>query len=181
MVKLFCLLSVTVGVLSCQADDDLIKYVATIADGMAKIPECSQVERHLGDADHFIVHFGSRRQPLEWQTEVFFKGRYSLTMVVNVTVDYDNNKIVKTDGKATFFLIEYKKIEKLEDGRFSASVAMQKQFGLVEWNEIVSKNCDFGVVGVKIEDSPIPHFPDYVMAIRRDRVHIPKGKQGDKK
>lgn len=88
-------LALILGVfISCG--DPMSDYVKTVQSGIAKLPWPKQIENLLGDADHFITHYGFSPGPKEWQTDVYFYGRYELTMVVNVDIDYGKH-IVKTN------------------------------------------------------------------------------------
>jgi hypothetical protein len=75
------------------------------------------MEEQFGTADHFITHFGSRGKTTNrWNTEVFFGGRYTLTMQVDVHVDYDKNQI-EVVGEPVFYLVEAESIDVFDDGR----------------------------------------------------------------
>ena len=112
-------LAIVLAVVPACHRDSAQDYVATVQHGLSVIPQCEQIEELLGEADHFITHYGFGKQPLVWNTEVHFNGGFSLTMQMDVFVDYSTNEVRPTDT-ATFMLLEYGDIEVSDGGVVSA-------------------------------------------------------------
>ena len=153
-------------------------YKRAVRSGLAMIPEASQVEDTFGDSDHFISYSGSRELGNTWNTEVFFYGRYVLTMQVKVRMGYSFDKVLEVLGEPQFFLSEVDYVEFDENGQIGVRYktdgpvsTIPYPFSLAKWKKVYAANGDFSVIGCKLDkDHPVPHFSDYVYAIRRDRI-----------
>ena len=55
-------------------------YQNALQSGMKKIPEARQMDEIFTQVDHFIAYHGDRSLGNSWKTQVFFHGRYVLTM-----------------------------------------------------------------------------------------------------
>lgn len=149
-------------------------YKKTVLSAASVLPEAVQIENLYGDADHFITHYakefsGATRQ---WNSEAYFGGRYSITMQVNVLVDYKNNRISQVVDSPTFVLIEYYQVDHLQDGRLVAHSRGGKIFTLDEWKKFHASGGDFSALGLKKDSNPTEGFDDYVAAFRKDRIHV---------
>ena len=146
-----------------------------VKDGFTKIPQAGEIEDLLGEADHFISYSGPGVKQ-DWNTEVYFAGRYRLTMQVDVKVNSSSSKNLDVIGEPTFCLGEITRVEVAPNGSvrvFSDQPCQHAKFGVKEWNKVVQAKGDFSVVGVAIKkDQPVPNFEQFVEAMRRGRVQV---------
>ena len=160
----------------CQRSGfNMERYKSAVKDGFTKIPQACEIENLLGEADHFISYSGPDVRQ-DWNTEVYFAGRYRLTMQVEVKVDRDFSRVVEVIGEPAFYLSEIAQVELNANGTFSAGTdgsGQQAVFGMKEWNKIVQSKGDFSLVGVHIKKGqPVPNFEKFVEAMRRPRVRV---------
>jgi hypothetical protein len=76
----------------------LEEYTAACKSAATRLPVAVEFEELFpGKTDHFITHFGFNRHGGDktntWNSEAYFSGRYSLTMQIEVKVDYWANTI----------------------------------------------------------------------------------------
>lgn len=145
---------------------------------MQKLEASRLLNANYGDVDNFIVHFGTSGQPLEWQTVAFVDGRFILTFVVPVTVDYSKRTVTKA-GACKFYL---QAIEKViagpgipDEGGWGCiyDTKLQTTFAMDEWTKFVSSGFDLTSLGIPEDEIySIPHWKEYVRACRKDRVSI---------
>jgi len=64
------------------------------------------MEALFGEGDHFITHYGFSPGPKQWNTEVFFGGRYTLTLQVDVTIDNQKHLVLTNVTAPKFYLVE---------------------------------------------------------------------------
>jgi len=151
-------------------------YKKTVASAKNAIPAAVQIEELYGDADHFIIHYGpnfiDKNGANTWNTEVFFGGRYSLTMQVDVVIDYKQHRIVKMLCEPKFKLAETTKVEILTDGRVMAHGGEGKFFSLSEWERLYEKSGDLSAIGFQNKVIEVVNFDRLVTSARRDRVHV---------
>jgi hypothetical protein len=164
----------------CNQMDFLDRYNMAVKSGFSQIPEAKEIEDLLGEADHFIGYSGSS-VPKTWNTEVYFGGRYVLTMQVEVETTRDFSTITRVLGEPKFYFHEVREAF-IENGQWGARFVSQNQreFGRKEWRQIVAAKGDFSVIGIKLDrNRPIRDFDQYVKAIRRDRLRVapPEGKK----
>jgi len=172
-MKLFCLM-ICLGMClcSCEQRPDMNCYIETVKHGLTVVQESNEIEAMLGDSDHFITHFGAGKQPLIWNTEVYFGGGYCLTMQVDVIADYDACKVDMMVGDMRFHLVEYGVIEERGGGQMSASIVSDIAFSSSEWKTIVQNNGDFSVLDITVKHNFIPGFSKYVASIRSARICV---------
>lgn len=150
------------------------EYKATVRSARAVLPIAVQMEEVFPIADHFITHFGFDSGPKMWNTEVFFGGRYTLTMQVDVEIDYKAKTITKVVGEPKFYLHEVQNIQILPDGRASSSYNSrnEKRFGSAEWEKIRQANGELSTLGLTANTEAVQHFDEYVSQWRRDRIRV---------
>ena len=86
------------------------------------------MEKLFGEADHFIGRYGDP-DGSDWISEVFFSGRYQLTLQVTVRVDARKNEATAIDGELRFFVTEIRSVEQVGD-RVLARHGESFDFGL---------------------------------------------------
>jgi len=70
------------------------------------------METLFGEGDHFIVHYGSSSGAGPWQTVVFFYGRYTLTLEVDIEIDNIHHALQNPfSGPPHFYLNEVASIQ----------------------------------------------------------------------
>lgn len=149
-------------------DFDKNRYREAVRDGFTKIPQACQVEELFGEADHFISYSGSRDVRQDWNTEVFFLERYSLTMQVEVKVNREFSRITSVVGEPMFYLTEFESI----DGS-TAKFGRSHDFTLADWNRVVDADGDLSVIGIAIKkDAPVADFERYVKQYRASRIEV---------
>jgi hypothetical protein len=146
-------------------------------EGIQKLEASRQMNAHYAEVDNFIVHFGFGKQ-LEWQTVAFIEGRFELTLVVPVTVDY-SNRTVTPAGAPKFNLWAVKQVTvgpgTPDEGGWGGDfdTELERTFGMAEWAKFVSSGFDLTSLGIpKDEIHPIPYWKEYVRGWRKDRVPI---------
>lgn len=155
----------------------LADYLATVESAATRLPVAVEFEELFpGQTDHFITHYGLNRHGGDrtntWNSEAYFDGRYSLTMQVEVVVDYENNTVTPA-GEPKFYLIEYRRVKDNRDGTYNASSGEGAIFGEKEWREIYRNGGDFSVVDLPIrQDDPIPNMTGFVEGMRRPRIPV---------
>lgn len=150
-------------------------YVKTVESARHVIETAVQMEQLFRTADHFITEYGFKSGPRIWNTEVYFGGRYRLTMQVEIEIDYNRDRIIRTLTEPQFHLTEVGKIEVLADGRvYSENVKKpgQETFGLPEWRRVFAAGGDWSVIGFTIDKSSVQHFDEFVEAWRRPRIAV---------
>lgn len=143
-------------------------------NGIQKLEPSRLLNAHYGEVDNFIVHFGFGKQPLEWQTVAFIEGRFELTFVQPVIVDY-RKRIVTPAGEPKFYLHAARTIRLVEGGRTETTYdgKLQREFGQAEWDKFVASGFDLTSLGIpKREIHPIPRWKHHVNGSRKDRVLI---------
>lgn len=147
-------------------------YRAAHLSAKQSLPIAVQMEELFGDADHFITHFGfSGEKSNTWNTEVFFDGRYRLTMQVEIVIDYKKNTFVPSDDYK-FYLIEVKQL-KVRDGKVDgAKLGQNYRFSAEDWEKVYARGGDFSAIGIELRDEPLPRFDEYVQSWRRPRIPI---------
>ena len=153
----------------------LASYDLAIVDGLAKIPAATEIESTFGDSDHFITHFGFLSEKSNtWNTEVYFGNAYSLTMQVDVICDARDGLITKVIGEPKFWLLVHSKIEPTDNGGEMASISQQHELTLAQWRQVYAAQGDFSVVGIQLDQSPVPGFAKFVAAVRAPRRQVPR-------
>ena len=171
-------LSVLVGsafvFVSCSRSWTWADYAAIHKDGTQKLPACRQMNTNYAEVDNFIVHFGSGKQPLEWHTVAYIEGRFELTYVQPVTVDYAKQTVTAA-GNPRFYLHAAETIRMLDAERAQVTYdsKLQREFGKAEWDEFAASGFDLTTLGIpKIEIYPVQHWKERVHGARKDRVPI---------
>lgn len=159
---------------SCGRTWTWTDYMAIHKDGMQKLEASRQINANYGEVDNFIVNFGIRKQPLEWQTVAFVDGRFALTYVQPVTVDY-SKRTVTPAGDPKFNLVAAKSVHLSPGGTVATTYErkLQRDFGKAEWDKFVVSGYDLTSLGIpKDEIHQIPNRSKSVRSFRIDRVPI---------
>ena len=169
-LKLF-LLSGAVAMSTISCGSGYGGYVATIRSARTTLPIAVEIERQFGSADHFITHYGFRTEKTNiWNTEVFFGGRYTLTMQVEIEIDYGRNTF-KPVADPKFYLLETLDVDSRTEQvhtRFSHDF----KFSLEEWMNVYKNKCNFSVIGIDLNNEPVADFDAYIHARRSPRVPV---------
>jgi hypothetical protein len=162
---------------SCIGGDEMSEmsdYVRTTQSGIARLPWPKQMEQLFGDSDHFITEYGFSPGPRIWNTEVFFYGRYSLALQVDVAIDYKAHTVVTNVGPPKFYLYEVGSLVYNSSGLDGAKIAKSWVFNGAQWDKLVASKGDWSALGISVKtNSPIPDFDSYANAERSPRVRIP--------
>ena len=138
------------------------------------LPWAVQIEKIFGDSDHFITGLTPTETSPVWNTEVFFGGRYSLTMQVDVNVDYIDQKVMpKSDP--VFYLFEFVEVVESGNGQVTSTIGKQMTFGLEEWRLLFQSSGDFSLIGFELNTQPTENFGKKVAAARKPRVKVTLG------
>lgn len=159
----FCLVS-------CGPGPD---YRATVLSGIGILPWPKQMETLFGEGDHFITHYGFDTQPKQWNTEVYFGGRYVLTLQVDVAINHKDKSVVTNTTPATFYLTDMGIIHKMPDGSMTTRPANGWILDEEQWSRLVAAQGDWSAVGISLRSNdPVPDFDEYVRAKREPRVRV---------
>jgi hypothetical protein len=136
------------------------------------IPIALDIEEfYRKDVSHFITHFGMPGNKF-WNTEVFFGGRYVLSLQVPVTVDHQRDT-VNAVGPSVLVLTEIQKVVRLENGNAQASTGRSWTFDETDWTNIAEYGViDFSRVGVKTDQSAVANFDFYKSEVLKDRIPV---------
>jgi hypothetical protein len=146
-------------------------YQKALQSGLQMIPQSREIQEVLGDADHFISYHGSLVSGCEWNTEVFFGGRYCLTMQVPVRMGKDFDKVLAVVGEPAFDLVEVEEIR--EDGLVIYNRRAERRFGAKEWSKVYKAHGDFSAIDIKLQKGPpVKNFDKHVQQVRKDRVRV---------
>lgn len=153
--------------------DEMGDYKQTVRSGLATLPWPKEMEALFGEGDHFITHYGFSPGPKEWNTEVYFGGRYRLTMQVDVEIDYKKHTIEKYTSPPKFYLWEIGPLTREKGEVFGAKIANQWVFDEAKWRKLVEATGDWTAIGLSVKkDNPIPGFDEYVKGWRAPRVQV---------
>jgi hypothetical protein len=151
-------------------------YLAIHRDGVESLPWAKQIDEQYDNVDHFITHFGFGEQPLLWNSEVFFGGRFTLSMTVLVNVDY-KKRTVTAAGAPNFFLVAAKAVHVFPGGGIQrdSDTSLDRKFDQRKWDEFVSSGYDLAVLDIPpAAQKPVANFDKLAQAVRAARVPITK-------
>lgn len=117
-------------------------------------------ERLFPDFDHSIMYFTSEFGKPRWVSKVGLHRRYVLTAEMEVEFNEDRTRIVK-HSEPKFHVIEVAKITEVPNtGQVLVENGVtEAEFAIDEWEKLVKKGGDFGILGIKlIKDKPVPLF-----------------------
>jgi hypothetical protein len=165
-------ITVILAIAACSNRTNMTEYRAVHLSAKQSLPIAVQMEELFGDADHFITHFGfSGQKSNTWNTEVYFDGRYTLTMQVEILINYSKKALV-VSGNPKFYLHEVIKIDHLPDGRIQSKYGMNREFTAEEWTKLYENKGDFSVIGIELRDDPLSGFDEYEQGWRSPRIPI---------
>ncbi len=171
---LFLLLAMLVTVCSCEhrGDFDIENYTRAVKSGFTKIPAALEIEALYGEADHFISYSGPNVDK-KWRTEVFFDGRYILTMEIVVKTNQSFNEVIEVVGEPSFFLSEASEIIVPKERGVETTFSGDWKFGLEEWRTLFKAKGDFSAIGIILKkNQPVNNFESYVESKKRLRVRV---------
>jgi hypothetical protein len=169
--RAFALLLAVAAFTACG--DELTSYKQTVRSGLAVLPWPKEMEALFGEGDHFVTHYGFSSGEKEWDTEIFFGGRYELNMQVAVEIDYKNHAIVRYTSPPRFSLAEIDSIGHEKNGAESANYSGQWFFDEAKWKKLVEAKGDWSAIGLPVKkNSPVPGFDAFVRASRASRVQV---------
>ena len=145
-----------------------------VESGARLLPQVVEIEKLFGSTDHFITHFSPRfgKGARQWNSEVYFGGRYSLTMKADVMVDFTKNIVTEVVGSPKFYLDEYAKIVRHRNGRIESHGGDRREFEAAEWDAFFRSGGDFATLGIEKNDEPLRSFDLYIDAMRAPRQVI---------
>jgi hypothetical protein len=135
--------------------------------GYNKILQAREIDVLLGKADHSVMNEGDANDEgikEEWISEVYFGGRYELTMCVGIRVNRRTSEVSKVIGTPEFQLLE---LESVDMTSAAPSITYHApgyhKINAAEWQRVVAAKGDFSVIGIDINrDRPIPNFKELV-------------------
>ncbi|MBI3876542.1 MAG: hypothetical protein HY300_11440 [Verrucomicrobia bacterium] len=153
--------------------DKMTDYKQTVRSGIATLPWPKEMEAMLGEGDHFITHYGFSPGPKEWNTEIYFDGRYRFTMQVDVEIDYKKHVVEKSTSPPKFYLSEIGSLTRENGKVVGAKIADQWDLDETKWRKLVEAHGDWSAIGVPVKKgSPILGFDEYVKGWRAPRVQV---------
>ena len=166
VVSLIVLACVGCGKSASKMDD----YRTTLRSGQKEIPWVATVERYFPakNIDHFITHYGFDSDPKEWQTVVYFEGRYRMQITQDVEIDYRKNRIVRALGEMKFVINE---VAEIEAKNLGASYSGQARGGPKEWKNFEDAKGKLSSLPLRIRlNDPVANFDAYRAAWGKDIV-----------
>jgi hypothetical protein len=149
-------------------------YNATVRDGIQTVPHVKEILQIFNNdpTDNFITEFGFyKSQPVMWNTEVFFGGKYILTYQIPVLIDYKKSRISKAHGQAKFTLVRVSRVFNDTPDNVGADFDEDYKIGEADWERVVAANGDFKAIGIVVDtNKPVARFDDFVRAVRHDRI-----------
>jgi hypothetical protein len=105
---------------------------------------------------------GLKEGQRDWQTFVYFPGRYELTMEVLIEVDF-RKRMIKQIGKPKFSMHQIESLEFRDgdSGQISVSYNHQWTFNEDKWARLYKAKGDFSAVGFKLDPTPLKGFDIY--------------------
>jgi hypothetical protein len=167
LLSIVCLVAVT----SCNHGVDSDNYKRAVKSGFAKIPEALEIESVFGEAYHSIT--SSPGAPKDWQTHVFFGGRYELVLDVPIKTNFLFTEITDVTGPPDFHLLEVRNVTISPTQQVETWYSNDWKFGEDDWKKVLSAKGDFSVIGLHLKlDSPVKDFAAYVAGETRGRSKI---------
>ena len=144
-------------------NDQMSDYIKTHQSGLKVLPWPLQMEALFGRGDHFITHYDFSPGPKTWNTNIFFGGRYEITLQVDVDIDYANHAVKGAVSEPKFYIAEVESLELHPNGSYSAFYSNNWVLNEGQWNKLVAAKGDWSVLGIPIKpsDPPIPGFDGY--------------------
>lgn len=147
------------------ASFEAIDRGAVRRSGIEKIPQVRQIESLFGKGDHAVSngqdHFmpGGANDVCQWSTEVYFGGRYQLTMWADIEVDRRTSELVRVIGTPKFQVHEIERLDIPPGGSPGMSFANEWNFSAEEWQKVFEADGDFSVIGIQLtQDAEIAGF-----------------------
>ena len=163
-------MTAALGATSCRyVGFNLENYEQAVKSGFAQLPLAMQMEELFGEGDHFISVSHHADLIETWNTEVWFAGRYDLTMQSQVKVNDDFGKVVAVSSPV-FYLDG---VNWLNSDGGGGTYGESYSFGEADWEKVVKAKRDFSVIGIHLKlDSPVPNFDKYVEGLRLPRIVV---------
>jgi hypothetical protein len=93
-MKTICLLAVVISPMTLHSAD-MLKVLechdAVVRDGVETLTVAKEALFGATNVDHFISKFGSKSAI--WNSVTYFFGRYTLSLKVPISIDYENCKV----------------------------------------------------------------------------------------
>ena len=165
--------TVVLCIASCSPHQTMSDHIQTTQAGINSLPWPKQMETLFGEGDHFITYYGVDSKPKLWNSEVFFGGRYKLTLQVEVEINYWKHKIVKIVSPPKFYLLEVDST--IRDNVGTGSISSRGwELAETQWEKLVEAKGDWSVIDIPVKtNDPVARFEDYVKGQREPRDKIP--------
>ena len=176
-IKLLFVLTFFIGcaMSACSANliDQIECHDKVVEHGRKVFDLARQVDEFFGaeNVDHFISDYESKINVPEWNSVVYFGGRYMFSLSIPIDIDYKNCNFIKSTGLAFIQINEVTKVEINEFGGVGARMEGQWRLTESEWKGLLESNGDWSVVNVPIlkDAPPIENFDKYVTQSRKQR------------
>ena len=170
----------------CSADilKELECHDKVVQDGIEKLSFAQEVNLlfRATNVDHFISNFGSKVNTPIWNSVTYFGGRYTFTLQVPISIDYENCKLNGAIGSGTVYINEVTNVEISTSGIAGAMLKggigpNRGELSESDWKRLVKSGGEWSTVRVPIltNGPPIVHFDEYV---RQSREPIRNRKGG---
>ena len=122
-----------------------------------KRPQNLLCTNHSHSFDNFVFTGKDSDFQKTFITEAYFGDLYQLTMQADVELDRNDKTITRLRGEPTFVLRQFESVEWLDDGH-TANVQWRHEhrFDLDAWNKVDAAGGDFSVIGISIDQTPVP-------------------------
>ena len=170
-VGLACLTVVAMNLHTAEILKVLECHDRVVQHGMETLDFAREVNSLFGatNVDHFISNFESKTHAPVWNSVTYFLGRYTFTLQVPISIDYENCRPTGATGSAIVYVNEVTKVEISTSG--IAGATLKGGIGKLDdkqWKKLVANAGDWSVVGVPIftNRTPITNFDAYVRQVR---------------
>src|SRR2546429_4252112 len=160
-------LTLVLGAINLHAGDILEVlecHDKVVQHGIETLSFAKEINSLFGatNVDHFISSFGSKTPAPVWNSVTYFSGRYTLTLQVPISIDYENCRLNgATDPAIVVYINEVTKVEISTSGIAGATLKGGiGKLGESEWKRLVKNGGDWSVVNVPLfkNGPPIKNF-----------------------
>jgi hypothetical protein len=149
---------------------------------MQKLEPSRQIHLQYSEADSFVVQPDCGKRPanwmtakgtqrLDWTTVAYLDGRFRLTLVQPVTIDF-SVRTVEIAGDPRFWLEGMAEIGVIggDPASSMSDSRLTREFGKADWDKFVASDFDLTTLGISRTDiRPIPRWEEYVREWRSFR------------
>ena len=130
---------------------------AAVANAIKSEPHVAAFDRLFPTAEHSISYYTGQYGQPRWNSTQLLYGRYELAMQFDIDIDRSGTQVTAIEPPH-FWLLHRQHVQQLSGGQriISYQPDGSMEFGLAEWQRLVSAGGDLSVLGIQpITDAPI--------------------------